>query len=680
MKTAKKFIAIILVITLALPIGITAFAAETENAEEFHYVSLGASASNGYGLRGYLSDDMYQNPILSGAQTGSLTDISGYGKTPAGSYPALVKEYFENKGCTVDHDQLAQSSMRVEELRFLLDEDFATDGYTRWRFYDPDKPSTWWYSNLDTLREEYKQSITEADLITYDMGVNNFGVYLSHNLLGNGTGNDLRYVMEEPYADMFYSAREKLQSRITALGIVDQETLDTLNNFTDTLAYALLGYCTNFDATMEIIRQWNPDASIVVLSVQNTIAGVNVSVNGTKIPLGDLFGIVISIANSYTALYSPYHRDYLYADVSQKGRVTNFGDQLLAYDGDPDTLDQDMKDCMDVYETSLPMYLKFRVAAQIAASDGYETAINAETDPSILAANLSNFVSYCETHCSDLYESTLTNAYDVMATVLQAGFSTNPLPIDGLLSGADMDTLEAELVANLIKLISDVTEANINGNPYSDQDIQDAIDALLYNDDVKAVAAIGIRLSIGNTFFSHPNREGYQELYSAVINAIENKTSGRKAVSDRIYSVVREAYEATASFGLEATYSLIEKFSSAFGLDADTIAYLKQKAPYTDNITKLFVEKAGISDGKDLEIIEQCVEEVENDMAAVQHTLEMVPAKKATPFSTGNIVYYVCSDCGELYADAQGTTALDACDITLPRVTLWAYVKSLLIR
>ncbi len=521
----KKLISLLLTLCLLSVLYVPAIAAEKESDQTFHYVTLGASNTNGYALHGYLTEDFYANPVLKPED--GTPGISGYRTVVPYSYPALVADYYRDKGYTVDHAQLAQSAMRVEELRFLLDESFTTDEYMRWRFYAEDKPSTWWYSSLDELRKDYKQSIADADLITYDMGLNNFGVYLTNRLLSGDYGNDLSYVIGSEYASRFYKIRAELEKGVTSLslGLVKQDDLDTLDNLLDTIAYALLGYCVNFDATMKIIRELNPDATIVVLNVQNIMDSLDVSYKGIPIPLGDIMGIAVNMANSYTSLASPYKNEYLYADAIQNGRVTCFMDQLADYNGDPSTITQDMKDCYNVYDTSLPLYLKFRVAARICVAKGYCPAtwtIN-ETE---FKKHLPEFVSLCEKNCPDFYDQVMTAEYDAMTTLFQAGLSTNPVPVDDVLSSGDISKQEDALVSGIYDVMNQVTDTYLAGGTYTEEQCQTAIQKLLATDDMKAVAAIGVRASIGNTFFSHPNRQGCQELYEAVVYAIEHGSTG----------------------------------------------------------------------------------------------------------------------------------------------------------
>lgn len=693
MKMLKKTLATLLAITMLFALCAPVFADNGENSgtEVFHYVSLGASNSNGYALHGYLTEEMYANPQLSGAQTGTPGDISGYRRTPEYSYPALVRDYFTAQGYDVDHDQLAQSSMRVEELRYLIDPEFTTDAYTKWRFYDPDNSWTWWYSNLDALREDYKNSITEADLITYDMGLNNFGVYLTNNILNNSYGNDLHYVIGDEYADMYYSIRSKIESGIEALsiGLINKDVFKTIDNLTDTLAYAVLGYCVNFDATIGIIRKWNPNATLVVLNVQNIMAGLEVSAFGVAIPLGDIIGVATNVANTYTSLLSPYARQYLYADTTENGRVTCFMDQLAAYNGDPATLDLDMRDCMDAYDTTLPMYLKFRVAAQIAASMGDELAISAMNNKNVLKNNLPYFVKFCEANCPELYENALTNAYDAVATLLQAGLATNPVPLDGLLKNSDTGAAENELAEGIRQYIIDVTAANIEGGTYTDADIQNAIAKLLRDDTMKTVAAIGIRSSIGNTFFSHPNRQGCRELYNAIIKAIDNKIVGSRAFVKELSTISKTVIKNTVKFGAQFPKLFISKISDAFGVDrtvATEIAANIDDAEYVENV--LYNEVGADNMDKLAELSESINEssaelaeaaaEKQTEPAKPVIKLEKVPAKAATIFSAGNTEYYICRANGNMYSDADGNNQItNPRSVVIPRLTVVSIIRNI---
>lgn len=159
-------------------------------------VTIGASNVNGYGLRGYLkptgdyNDDTVMEAAALNSALKSGANVLGYNQAPAGSYPALLqKALSDQQGNTVKLDQLAISSMRAEELRILLDNNYNGDAYSAWRFTAGDN----WFDIADgtkdgdfsQLRSEYQTAVKNADLITVDIGVNNFGVYLSYMLTSN---------------------------------------------------------------------------------------------------------------------------------------------------------------------------------------------------------------------------------------------------------------------------------------------------------------------------------------------------------------------------------------------------------------------------------------------------------------------------------------------------------------
>ena len=154
-----------------------------EAADTFNYVTIGASNTNGYGMRGYLSEDEI-NGILSGALDKDEVNVYGYQRSPEGAYTDLVRDYYEGKGKTVDLSQLAISSMRIEEVRILLDDTYMGDDYSKWRFTGSDG----WFNSaepggISALKEAYRTSIKNADLVTVDIGWNNFGVFVCNQLV-----------------------------------------------------------------------------------------------------------------------------------------------------------------------------------------------------------------------------------------------------------------------------------------------------------------------------------------------------------------------------------------------------------------------------------------------------------------------------------------------------------------
>ena len=145
-----KLTAMLLVVCMMFSFSSVAMAAVIDDVvntddDVVNYVSIGASNVNGYGMRGYLDEDVYEYPLLK-----ATANIYGYKQDTPGSYPVLLKEYFEGMGHEVELSQLALSSMRAEEVRFLLDDTYTGDAYTDWRFcdvpgYDARTSQNWFY-------------------------------------------------------------------------------------------------------------------------------------------------------------------------------------------------------------------------------------------------------------------------------------------------------------------------------------------------------------------------------------------------------------------------------------------------------------------------------------------------------------------------------------------------------
>ena len=196
-----------------------------------HYVALGASNTNGYGHDGYLPEDIYEDPLW--ASKAELNDY-GYDKEPANSYPALIRDALALKtGREVDLHQLAISSMRVEEVLWLLDDTFQPDAYMNWRFtggkswFDMAKKD----GGREALRVEYRDYIANADVITVDLGWNNFGVYAFNNIktiLSDGhfyLAPAFDRVVDAGMEEEYYAIRDKVFERLSEI-----EGLDVLSN------------------------------------------------------------------------------------------------------------------------------------------------------------------------------------------------------------------------------------------------------------------------------------------------------------------------------------------------------------------------------------------------------------------------------------------------------------------
>ena len=358
-----------------------------EAKPDFNYVAFGASNTNGYGLHGYNFDYVYEAPFEK-----SVENRYGYKMDAPGSYPVLVSEKLSEK-YNVNLSLIAMSSMRSEELRFLLDENYMGDSYTDAWLYDTNGDgvsSNWCYyagvyewqkraeaglpgydhepdraEALAALRDACRIAVEESDLITIDVGMNSFGTYMLNLLAGGKIFTSDLSTIDPEFAELYNKVKTYVLAAVDRI-MEGKLSPALLSGFADTLSYAVVGYCASMDAIMEKIYSIKPDADVIVVGIQSIMSGLDLVLPGLdmKLPLGEIFDYVVNSANLYMTSLSPYADKYLYANASENSHTTFFMDEISDYNGDPASLGINMKDCLDVYDDNL--FLKTRIQQKFA--------------------------------------------------------------------------------------------------------------------------------------------------------------------------------------------------------------------------------------------------------------------------------------------------------------------------
>ncbi len=661
-KYINKFVAAIIALTICFSassssVGIFVNALDIQQSSdkpEFNYVALGASNVNGYGLHGYNFEYVYESPFEK-----AKDNRYGYEMDTPGAYADIIKEKL-SRDYNVNLHQIATSSLRAEELHFLLDYTYQGDAYTDTWFYDTngDGVSSNWYlggalyewqqcvdKNLEgfdheptpeellyNLRTACREKVADADLITIDIGMNNFGTYML-NLISTGVfSSDLESL--NPEIAHYY----KIASEY-ALEIIEETIGDTvmptsmLKSFADTIAYALVGYCVNFDETIKEIYSLNPDVKIVVVSIQNMLRDLDVVFPGStiRVPFGDIFGTIINAANLYTATLSPYSSTYYYANVSSNGHTEFFFDEVGAYDGNPSSLSTNLKDCFNVYDGSL--YIKTRIQQMFAVNMskkglvrmdesqkdttnmesieafhyGFHYGIEGkENTPKITwhdGTPLKDFIKKGEAgqlsgddkSYYEIYAKMLSVAYDVVAEVLRE--STKPNIMDftqlGVASYLGLST-EQILLEELAAAVENAIE-----NPDYNYDINELypegyFNALAQEHNLEPIVfetmfAFAMRMQFGGTVFSHPNANGYKEISKIIWKTYIKGTKGADVINDQLsidYLPTDSSYYVAIN-GFEGGYADI--FAELIGLENNQVGYTS-----FDNIDYSEIAKADI--------------------------------------------------------------------------------------
>jgi len=644
-----------LLLALCLVVGFfptAAFAVEIKDGNDdgvINYVSFGASNVNGFGVEGYIDlggksiDDILAE-FNAGGNPLAAINVYGLQRMPKESYPYMFAEALnEAVGGTVDSnleanydgnaakepfskvkvDQMGISSMRMEELGFLLGT-FAGDSYTDWRFYDTDgdgKSGNWfgqaYGGSLEALQAEYIRAIKEADVITMDMGMNNFGVYISHQV-GDPSYDETLEDIDPELAAEFEKAKEYVGELVVEYASKAALLLKDVSSLVDALAYAVVGYCHNFDKIMEKIYELNPDVNVVVVSIQNLMTDMYMDIPGVgKLPLGDIFGAVIDVANLHTAAGSPYCDRYVYADVRKEGRVRDYVDDLLDYNGDPATLSQNMKDCFTLYDyenLAFPLYAlsyteSCTVLLGMLQNLGLETIglmayayLGLQLDPATaeqqLAANalqlraafradaqadfakLQSFGYNDANALSALkrtyqqytaYEAKVFDTmYDVMVEIMQAGVLDHTIRLDSLnasmgqLRRAALPLFQAEIQGAFAGLRADMEnyEFTLREDFYDDLAIAAGMD---YETLMDAICMY-VRTSIGNSFYSHPSPEGHRQIADAVMAALRDDITGKDVVTEEIEKALESLIAVLKKYAPEA-WEQVKNDYEATGID-----------------------------------------------------------------------------------------------------------------
>lgn len=240
------------------------------------------------------------------------------------AYYALVAKALSDAGLIDDPDDIyshANKKYRVEEIRYLVDYDYAGDGYTAA------------LGSLSALRKTgmVKEYVTNADVITINAGVNNFSTYIIEQMLyyvENKGAVKYSYSFDE-FADAdVQEALDNVKSIVMEKlkGAADDqgdEVLDLINFVAEVSTYAILSYVTSFNAMIAGIYELNPDVDVYVVGIYNFAQGESVSVNGKELKMtyngkefavDDFFGALVELANAYTQILAPRKYDYTYVD------------------------------------------------------------------------------------------------------------------------------------------------------------------------------------------------------------------------------------------------------------------------------------------------------------------------------------------------------------------------------
>ena len=205
---------------------------------------------------------------------------------------------------------IANLSELTDEEMLINVQYFPKDKYIDWRLGDETKG---WVKDINrarddkidiagesvnfkkeetNLRTEFREYVTNADLISYDLGVNDFSIYLSNmltSIINNPSepyySNDVHTLLSDDEAYLYFAAKGFLE--VTAYTLldnqIDSKTRDIIDGLLDSLCYAFAGFVKGFNRSMEVIYDLNPDVQVVVVGIQNLLDSTKINFLGVEL-------------------------------------------------------------------------------------------------------------------------------------------------------------------------------------------------------------------------------------------------------------------------------------------------------------------------------------------------------------------------------------------------------------
>ncbi|MBQ8292902.1 MAG: hypothetical protein IJX78_03725 [Bacilli bacterium] len=294
------------------------------NADSF-YVALGDSLVNGTGME-------------------------------AATYSYLLAEALE-LDLNTQYAQLGVNGIRTNDLYYILNPEAVVDQY----YLDNVEPIIAELGGMDVVRAEIVDAIVKADLITLQVGANNFGNYLVNQLMNYFLGaetyemdwdaftgydlTDLMTVLKAEFADdlLAYAGLE-----------VSEEEQEMLEDILDIVIFSYLDYAVNLEYTMQAIRAYNEDAYIVLTGTYNPFRDVYYDDGTGRVEVGQMIDQVVATIDTYLVQLGADEENCVYVEIPETQMLI---DEMIEFGFVSTNLAEEME--IPGYEVPVPPYLVY---------------------------------------------------------------------------------------------------------------------------------------------------------------------------------------------------------------------------------------------------------------------------------------------------------------------------------
>ena len=459
---------------------------------------------------------------------------AGAGVKESSSYPALVKAALETSGKSVDLSNFAIEGLRAEELCYLLEEGYVGDAYAVKNFLGDNGL----FASLGgeaALRESLIESVSKAEIITIDLGIDNYLEYALSYIFENEYGADFsRY--EEGFRDNIDEIKGRFEDVLN--GYVKDaddaaEVGPLLQRAIDGLAYALVGFCYHFDRLLTHVYALNPSAKVAVVNLRNPVTGPMATLGGIDfpLPLTELYGIIVDVANIYIGSLSEYCESYYFAYAGVEGQPEKFLDEIKSY-----------------------------------------------ADLSSVSSDLASSLAY--------YAGDSVSAQEALAELVKLG--ANHPTIDLTAAAVASASAAKSLDSKIKTILNDAKSPSYNlkaSAEYRDITSSDAMMTLL---------AVAVRRDFAR-LTTLPNANGHKEIANAIVSAIENATLGTEVIEESMNEVYGFLFK-YLGFSRETLLDMEYTFNPYYTCDSDSyyVAIGDGSAMSSKSYVEKLAEKLGL--------------------------------------------------------------------------------------
>lgn len=333
-KAAKRIITVVL--TVALCVGLVSTAAFAGSAvlpdlnnDKVKYVALGDSMTQGYQFTDY-NESFADGHYCGFAGTSDRSYITMFANDLAEKFGA---ENFQLVDLTVQGFQPDELYYMFKWLKGEADDVYLTPGaqkHINWWTKDQGTENNWVFEDTKTMCETYVNSLAAADIITYDIGMNYFGTYLTDRIWGEesqqGAREDSYTYFLDKISPEASAMVEALRTKLISTFVKDEKTSWMVDNLIDGMLYAYCSFIYYFDKSVECIYEVNPDVDMIVMPLFSPHQGLSIDLGGVIVNHSEMLNLMMDSLNMYVAMMNKNSAKYKYCDYESS--PMSFADEL----------------------------------------------------------------------------------------------------------------------------------------------------------------------------------------------------------------------------------------------------------------------------------------------------------------------------------------------------------------